>query len=237
MKFCPQCGVDLTPYLKAAEHRNPRVKPETKQGMPKIESGTPYNQDDIWRSIQSVVEARHGEALGKGELVSMAQIAAEEVHVLVGDGSTDTVVHVAFDRSVSLPGGTILSAVASDREPRMTKDRLLRAGYQLNAEGHVVTDQGSPIPAVYRTVSWWGGDKQYRRWHMSRPVDVRATRNGNPCFIDDNMLAFKASWRDAVKAAEAFETLLNAFQTGVNEQGFIANPVTLLVTSAPQNPA
>jgi hypothetical protein len=74
--------------------------------------------------------------------------------------------------------------------------------------------------------------KQHRRWHLLEPVKINASRNGDPFFMDDNMMAFGALWSDAAKSDEAFISLLEMFSSGVRGSGVIARPLVAEIIPA-----
>ena len=87
-----------------------------------------------------------------------------------------------------------------------------------------------PVGQAYKIIDYWGGSQQHKRWHMTSPVELNPSRNGDPFFMDENMIAFGVSWKDGTKVQEAFLGLMNLFADGVNGEGIVAHPLEVKVT-------
>ena len=223
MKFCPHCGGDLSPYLNVSHNTTIPAQGRLQPSQP----NEPYNQDRIWKSMQSLAEA----APPDPDLTQMVMGVVDATRQFFESSPTSTIVHLAFDRNVSLNGGSILSSVARgrDSEHLANEKRLRSLGYQFDDEGKIITVEDIPVPPAYLAIQWWGGEKQHRRWHLTKPVEVNPSRNGDPCFIDENMIAFRAVWKDGERLEPALLDLLETFHVGVKGSGRIANPVALLL--------
>ena len=191
MKYCPECGASLAKYMRP-----------TNASQPQEARSVSYNQDDIWRAIQS-----------EAQKISLPPAAADVADAAVDElGQAEfplqSVVHVLFDRSVTPSGGVLHQAVLS--EGRMKVDgRMLEAHGYVVEDGKIVLHDGVPMGAFCQILQYWAGEKQYRRWHMTEPVTFSASRSSSPFFMDERMVAFGAAWTDGSKMKEALTDLLS----------------------------
>ena len=61
---------------------------------------------------------------------------------------------------------------------------------------------------------------------MDRPVEMDFNRKGNPLFADNNMIAFRAHFKNCSRVAEAIKTLcilLSHGETGLDPIGIPVN--------------
>ena len=63
------------------------------------------------------------------------------------------------------------------------------------------------------------GEKQYKRWHMAKPVDPNPYRNGCPSFMDANMIALEVDFLDRSKLLESFHQLAEWRRDGISTSG------------------
>lgn len=213
MQFCPHCGGNLSNYLAAEGDAATRMPPANRQ---EIKS---YNQTAIWREIIAEAQTKEASPPSPTELVMNNPHPA--------DSPSSAIVHLAFDRNVVPDGGILMNAVMTDGRMRADAGRLEAMGYAFTDEGKVLLVDDLPVGKAYGAIDYWGGQKQYKRWHLDRPVDLDPSRSGDPFFMDENMIAFGAKWKDFEKYEEAIHTLLALFITGVRGEGTIAKPVVL----------
>lgn len=221
MKFCPHCGADLSRYM-SVEQEGRRAAPE----VTAVSNAGPYNQDALWKEL-------HGRALSNAAEPDAVQVVMEAVRSaqpLFKEGPAQTVVHVLFDRQVSLSGGAIYSSVVQGDDRPVALERMKRLGYQLDGGGQVLTVDHMPVPPVYSIVEYWGGQRQHKRWHLSRPVELEVSRNGNPFFIDENMMAFGAVWEDSSKLEHALHLLVEWLSEGAANIQAAGTPLVLHLT-------
>ena len=96
-------------------------------------------------------------------------------------------------------------------------------------EGKIVLDDDSPVGRGFGVFEYWGGVKQHRRWHMTKPVELSASRNGDPLFMDEYNAAVRVTWEDGSKYEEAMLELLGLFSGGVRGAESVANPLAMKV--------
>jgi hypothetical protein len=140
----------------------------------------------------------------------------------------ETIVHLVFDRSIVPSGGVLSSAVKNLKGGELPIERMKAMGYAVE-DGKIATADNSPVGPAYQVIDYWGGGKQHRRWHLASPVELDANRHGDPLFMDENMIAFGATWKDSEKSEEAFLSLMNLFTDGVNGDGIIAHPLEVKI--------
>ena len=95
----------------------------------------------------------------------------------------------------------------------MSEERLTQLGYAVDGDGHLVTAGDVPVGPLYQILQYWGGEKQHHRWHLKYPIELNPSRNGDPLFMDQNMVAFEAQWKDTQRMDEALLELCNLFAT------------------------
>jgi len=218
MKFCPHCGGDLSRYLMA-DNRPPGV-PVAPAPVPK------YDQDAIWKRLVARASEVRGNPPRTDALVQGAMEELGGVHKF----PLSTVVHIAFDRSVVPTGGVLYRATMLNGRMNITGEKLTAMGYVVEGDA-VKTVSDIPVGPAFLAIDYWGGEKQHRRWHLHEPVSIDPSRNGNPLFMDENMVAFGAKWRDLLKASDGLIALLDSFVHGVKGSGDpIAVPLALEVS-------
>jgi len=222
MKFCPNCGSDISAHLVASGEPVQRTEPPVELSTAK------YDQTSIWKQLTA--SAAQIEASPPQPAI-LGMKAAREVDGLlrtVPDRPLETVVHLVFDRSI-VPSGGALASVVMGASKGIDIERMRAMGYAVE-DGKIATSGETPIGPAFKVIDYWGGSKQFKRWHLKAPVLLEASRNGDPFFMDENMIAFGASWSDAAKAEEAFIGLMDLFAEGVNGQGIIAHPLEIKVS-------
>ncbi len=228
MKFCPLCGGNIAAYLAAhsgGTHAPDATPPPTAKR---------YDQVVIWKDLVAVAKDR----AAKGSLPTLPDLIEPAVAALLAasdptvnvDG-LKTTVHLVFDRQIVPQGGLLHQAMLADGKTPVRPEQLAAMGY-LVLNGKVVQVDGVPVSPAYGVIEYWGGDKQFKRWHLARPVTQNPSRNGDPLFMDEEMIAFEAVWRDMSKIGEAMHNLLSTFTTGVGGSAAIANPLALLILQA-----
>ena len=213
MRFCPYCGGDLAPHLAAAG--NAVAAPATPA------TGGKYDQDAIWKGL--VTEAASRKATPPA-VMSLVTTAMSEIGT--PKESFSTIVHLVFDREIVPRGGVLHKATLLEGRTEMNLPMLEAMGYAVR-DGHVVLVDEIPVGKAYEVLSYWGGEKQHKRWHLAEPIALNASRSGNPFFMDMAMVAFGAKWRDQAKLSEALMVLCELFITGVAAAGLVAVPLGL----------
>ena len=220
MKFCPRCGCDLSPYL-AAETQQPVAQEK-------------YDQTKVWKQIIAKVRERVG-AGSPPTLMELVEPAAQVVERLFNQDpkgtAVETIVHIAFDHDIVPAGGVLYRAVVSDGKMGMPLEQLQHLGYAIENDKVVLVDD-VPVSQAYAVLDYWGGEKQHRRWHLSRPLRIDPSRSGNPFFMDGEMIAFGASWFDSSKVRVGLLNLLDLFARGIKGEKAIAHPFALEIAQA-----
>jgi len=213
MKFCPHCGGDLAGFLAAA---STAPRPQGK-----------YDQTKMWRDVVERALAIQGDP---PDVSALAYGLARKLEPLfTANGPLRTIIHIAFDRKIVPEGGALLQAAMSNGRLGPTDLGYFQARGYLVEDDKVRVADDVPIGPVYGAVDYWGGAKQHRRWHLSEPVRLNASRNGDPFFMDEHMLAFGAAWLDGSKVGEAFLDLFATLTSGVKGGGAIARPLVVEV--------
>jgi hypothetical protein len=225
MKFCPNCGFDLTPHLAIEGNRVPgnstlpAVHPTTAEA---------YDQTDVWKKLMASALEREATPPSSIELTQKSVQELQALAKLAGGKPVDTVVHLVFDRNIAPSGGGFASAVLGGRN-ELNIEQMKAQGYVVE-DGKIATHQDIPVGAAFQVIDYWGGERQSKRWHLAAPVALVASRNGDPFFMDERMAAFGALWSDVDKAEEAMLTLLGAFSEGVGGDGIVAHVLELKIT-------
>ena len=218
MNFCPHCGGDLSAYMAVERGRVPLAS------TAKRPTGGKYDQDSVWRRL-----VREAEAL-KGSPPSGIQIVGKAVDnvraAFVGDEPVSTIVHLALDRNIQPQGGMLYRATMLEGRMTTSPEQLEQMGYAVEDE-KLVTVADVPVSQAYKVIDYWAGAKQHKRWHMTEPVSLNPSRNGNPFFMDENMVAFGAKWHDSSKLEEALLELHSLLSAGVKRAGVVAIPLAL----------
>jgi len=216
MKFCPNCGHDLSQYNIQG---GARVAPPPGA----------YNQTAIWKDL--VARAQAVEATPPAaEALVLPQ--TERVRAWTGDRAGPvTIIHMVFDRDIVPRGGALHQITMTEGRAPLDLERLETMGYEVR-DGKVVMVDDIPVGPAYSLVNYWGGDRQHKRWHMVKPCEINPSRNGDPLFMDANMLAVRATWRDLTKLDEALFELLEMFTNGFGQhRKVIGIPLALEVTA------
>lgn len=226
MKFCPHCGGDVSSYLAAEGGARTATSSPTTSPLP---PPGPYVQEAIWRRLVSKARSLAGKP-------TLAELVDDAILPLLSTydwfkaaNNAPMIVHLVFDQSVIPNGGMALLAAKSEGQAPLSAEQFQSNGY-LVVDGKVAHVDGMPVGECYGAIQYWGGEKQFKRWHMTRPVEVEPSRNGNPFFMDAEMVAFGVFWRDPDKIREAMMTLLSTFTQGVKGDKPIANPLVLEIT-------
>lgn len=211
MKFCPHCGGDLSRYLAAT-------------GGAAVPSPGPYDQTKTWRTLLA-------KATERDKLPTFMELIDPAVNALPANstGELDTIVHLLFNHKIVPDGGVLYRAAMLDGKVNIQPKELETRGY-LVLDGKVVLVDDVPVGPAYGALDYWGGEKQFKRWHLTKPCTINPSRNGNPFFMDEEMIAFGASWRDSLKIKEALLNLFTLFGQGVNGDKPIAHPLALQIT-------
>jgi hypothetical protein len=211
MKFCPHCGGDLSAFLSA---------------RPAAPATAKYDQVKTWRGL--IEQSRRGEPVDPTGLA--ISLAAQLSVMAVPPDGLRTIVHLVMDRSVVPEGGALYMSTLSDGRIGPTNLGYFEARGYLVDDGRVRTVENTPIGPAYDVLEYWGGIKQHRRWHLAEPIKINPSRNGDPFFMDENMIAFGATWKDTEKATEAFQYLIGMFCEGVRGDRCIARPLAGEIT-------
>lgn len=160
------------------------------------------------------------------DITQLALTAASGLAPHLKKGELSTIVHMVFDKNVTPQGGILYQATMLDGKMGSNPDQLEGLGYSMeNGKVEMVDDM--PVGPAYGVLNYWGGDKQHHRWHLSEPVTINPSRHGEKFFMDDNMVAFGATWKDADKLEESLLELLGLFERGVGGAAHIAQPIAL----------
>lgn len=227
-KFCPHCGGDLTAQVHT---KQPVVSPRPEEApLPPVPVAlAPYNQTSHWKALHHELELLGGAVPSTadhvGRLVKqktawlISQNTAEfAINSENADNQFESIVHMIFDQSVTPRGGVLHQAVVSGSKMGVDDvDRLTTFGYVL-VDGKVQHVDSVPVGKGYGLLQYWGGEKQRHRWHMDRPIEVNPSRSGDPCFMDEIMVAFRVYWRDLERFSEAMANLINLFKVGPDGQ-------------------
>jgi len=219
MKFCPHCGGEISKYMEA-EGRSSASSVATIQAPARE-----YSQDDIWRRLVSRAREVQASPPRSDELVLAAVQRLGAVHKF----PLSTIVHVAFDRNIVPTGGVLYRATMLEGRTQTSPEQLEAMGYAVK-DGAVLTVADVPVGQAYSAVDYWGGARQHKRWHLAEPVSIEPSRNGDPFFMDENMLAFGARWRDLERVEEGLLGLFEMFTGGIQGKGAgspIAIPLAL----------
>jgi hypothetical protein len=213
MKFCPHCGGDLAAFLSAS--------PPPQEKLP-----GKYDQMKTWRSLIEKANACHGQPPETPALAFDLTKQLQHYWKMLGsEGGLKTIVHLVFDRTIVPSGGALYMAAMSNGISGPKDAAYFEARGYLVEDGRVRVSDDVPIGPAFGALEYWGGAKQHKRWHLSEPIALNPSRNGNPFFMDDNMLAFGATWKDAEKSDEAFISLFEMLCSGVKGDGPIARPI------------
>lgn len=217
-KFCPHCGEKLD-----------QVKPEHEKstGQEVKESHTAnskkYDQTAFWKEIMKQLPA---------EIPTPVSLVTEALSKagphLKRQGVVKSTVHLVFSDRIVPNGGSLLTTVMSNGRISQRTEQLKMTGYTVN-DGNVVLVDDVPVGPAYEALTYWGGERQHRRWHLAEAITINPSRMGDPNFMDENMIAFGADWADLEKLEEALAALLGVFAVGVRNDGAISDPLVLRI--------
>jgi len=219
MKFCPHCGGDLSQYSMAGAPHAPAT------------TGTVYNQTTMWKALVERARAIEGTPPPLENLVLPIVSQMTAAFAARPDRERDaplrTVVHLVFDRDVVPRGGALHYITMTEGRGAMDLGRLQGMGYAVQ-DGKVLVVDDVPVGPAYQLLSYWGGARQHKRWHLEAPCEINPSRNGDPAFMDANMIGFVATWKDTERMTEALLELLEMFARGFGEhRQTIAMPLVL----------
>ena len=232
-QFCPKCGCQLPPDPEPGAPAA-AAPPIAAAKAPAAPPGT-YDPVLAWKRILGNIDGLRARGAGveRGELVKRA-VASAGMVLSGAHEPVPSIIHLAFDRNIVPSGGVLEQILMSGTRgptPLMdtNRERLQLGGYVIGDDGHVKTVDDVPISRAYEALQYWGGERQHRRWHMSEPIRVVNSRRGDPFFMDDNMIAFGATWADGERLEEALTSLLQIFVKPPGDQEMIAVPLALEV--------
>jgi hypothetical protein len=224
VKFCPHCGGDLSAYLAAEGPNGASIQTPVVSATPRK-----YDQTKVWRDLVQRAREIGGEP---PDISHLALAAADKIRPFFKTAPLSTVVHIVFDKNVVPQGGILYQAAQIDGRMKNAGDQLEALGYSME-DGKVKLVDDMPVGPVYGAIDYWGGEKQHRRWHLAAPVTVNPSRNGDLFFMDDNMVAFGAKWKDAERLDQALLELLGVFENGIKGSGPIAQPLVMELVAQP----
>lgn len=215
-KYCPHCGKQLPPPVPGiVDDSAVGVEHPWENSIAQPDGPVAYNQDTCWKML----------------LEQYGEMEAGETRFSYPGGfeGGTTVIHLLFDKPVAPRGGLMhrmvqeLSAQGPSPAKHPVQD-LETMGYVTDEDGKVVRVDDVPVSPVYGVLQYWGGERQHYRWHMTDPIEVDPQRKGNPCFIDQNMVAFKATWSDTDKLTSAIEALSGLLRDGLKGSKAVGSP-------------
>lgn len=206
MNFCPNCGASLSAYTAAEQGGDAPVSTNI------LATKGKYDQDKIWRSLLEQADVAAQDPPEIDALVKEALLS-------IRPGAKKTIVHLAMDKDVVPKGGVLHRATVLEGRTPMDEDRLKKMGYAVE-NGQVVMVDDIPVSPIYQALQYWGGDRQHKRWHMKYPIELDPSRNGNPSFMDECMVAFVAHWSDTHKMDEALQQMCTWLKEGLNGIGY-----------------
>lgn len=203
-KYCPHCGEELPPPTRKTSEPVPSyVRPEVSTPKERPTGPIVYDQTVRWRElIKEVTEAAPDE--------QVIQVPNEF-------NGGPCVVHLIFDSSVSPRGGVIqhMVAMASSTQPSpspKTPKDLAAMGYLID-DGKVVLENGVPVGPIWPILTWWGVTN-FKINGLSEPIVASPERKGDPAFIDEEILAFGAKFKNGVDVRMIITLLIAVIQNG-----------------------
>jgi hypothetical protein len=186
-----------------------------------------YDQTKTWRELMN-----RANAVGANppDITELALSAAAGLTPLLKDKEVSTIIHLVFNKNVVPQGGILYNATMTNGKMGPNPDQLASLGYELK-DGKVEMVDEVPVGPAYGVLNYWGGDKQHKRWHMSEPVTIDPSRNGDMFFMDDNMIAFGVKWKDGDRVEESLLELLGLFERGVGGTEHIAQPLVIEIVA------
>lgn len=219
-KHCPNCGIQI-----------PAHPDDGAASITHATTPSQYNQELIWRGM--INDEKKGVDMVKH--VAHAALFIAQAAKGQAEAPTPTIIHLLFERSVTPQGGIFSTMVATmgltDTRDAMPSTENLRAmGYALLEGNKVQVVDDVPVGPVYDLLQYWGGEKQHRRWHLAQPIKLNPSKIGNPCFMDERMVAFEAVWRDGVEASSALHELIHVLNVGTRERNGVGPIANIRVT-------
>lgn len=219
-KYCPYCGNQLPPEPDLPRYygdtRGTFAEGVPEEAIPKLPDDGPikYDQTAYWKEL-----LKHETEIDEG---------ATRFTYPHGFTKGDTIIHMTFPDPVSPRGGLMSQMVqhlaAGTTPPKHTRKELETMGYMVDKEGKIVLVNDVPVGPIYGVLQYWGGERQHHRWHLAEPIHVDPNRKGNPCFIDEFMVAFKATWKDNKMMTKGVEHLFRLLSEGINKEKPIGTP-------------
>lgn len=226
MNFCPHCGGDISTYMAAEQGHSPTGPTGARP------TGGKYAQDSIWRRLVQEGAATKGSPPEAMQLVGKAtnQVAPAFGRSNPAGDPIATIVHLVMDRNIQPQGGILHRAALLEGKMKTSLEQLGQMGYAVR-EDKLVTVDDSPVSLAYTVIDYWGGEKQHKRWHLAEPVDINPSRNGDPFFMDENMIAFGAKWLDCGKMDNALLDLHGLLSFGLKNTQSIGVPLALEIVA------
>ena len=230
---CPFCAHDIS-FMKAAfgaATYGVYTAPTTTFSVP-VETAVKLDDAVYSRDLQTLLWQRMQDkaALYSGlPQPEMIANAVSQRRVNREDGSV--VMHLMFARDIAPVGGLISKAVMSltatqpPQMPDVSQENLLLRGYSVvggESGPRIQTVDDVPVGPLWNTLQYWGGEKQHRRWHMSRPISANPHRNNCPAFMDGKMCAVQVWFEDNERIFDALQNLCDACETGINSSPVVA---------------
>jgi len=225
VKFCPHCGGDLAAYL-AAEGSVIVPQPSANQA---VTVQRKYDQTKTWQELMTRAREIGG---NPPDITELAFSVSSGLVAKLKEGNASTIIHIVFDKNIVPEGGILYQAAMLDGQMGSDENQLRGLGYGLT-NGKVDIVDEVPVGPAYGILDYWGGESQHRRWHLAEPVTINPSRNGEKFFMDDNMIAFGAKWKDGERAEEGLLELLGLFENGVGGGDHVAKPIALEVVVQP----
>lgn len=213
-QFCPHCGGKLPSeeigarFPKPEEPAAPRSYdgPKYWRGLIERSQLNRHMELDVTRTVKRIVDE-----------ADKAPISDQGNGVMGLNG----IVHLILDRDVVPHGGVFLKAMQMLSTPNgMTAGPRLEDGATyLKQHGYVVQDgkvvlvNDVPVGPAYLLLEEWGGKEHYRDWNMTLPIDLQASRSGNPYFFDENMISFGVHFSTKEDVGPSLGALLARFKT------------------------
>lgn len=225
LKHCPNCGEDLTQYMRGGvPNSGPAESAQSARVSEDRSISTGYDSTATWKRIMSIV-AKRPTPPSHEELVANV-IAGSAPRWASAKGPLKSIVHMAFTDKVAPTGGALAARIVANQPPPTIEEMVTLYGYA-EFEGKLVRDRlDHPAGRAYQLLQYWGGEKMHHRWHLAEPIDVLAGRNGE-YFMDENMIAFGATWLDNERLDGALAALLTYFSEGIGPITAIAQPAAL----------
>ena len=176
-----------------------------------------YDQDAIWTELTN-----HPPVDFDVEL-SNAMKVLDSPAVKEAEPPYSFIVHLLFNSNVTPHGNLILDQVrrgqlqTGSAQERLSEDHLRARGYSLVSDGKVQTVKDIPVGPIYNVLVEWLVDG-LADWNMATdPVAIDVNRKGNPLFMDNNMVAFCATYKDLSMVRESLEALNKYCGGGVRD--------------------